>query len=109
MAGGGGNKQKRVKEGRVVGREAESGKRGGAGWGGDHDNAEGGVCQRGRASGKKGEKVSWRPAPLEREPGTPISCNSAGLCWKIRQVKDAWVDRPGGLGCNSSRRGKGIC
>lgn len=59
MAGGGGNKQKRVKEGRVVGREAESGKRGGAGWGGDHDNAEGGVCQRDRASEKKGEKVSW--------------------------------------------------
>lgn len=48
MAGGGGNKQKRVKEGRVAGREAESGKRGGAGWGGDRDNAEGGVCQRAR-------------------------------------------------------------
>lgn len=52
MAGGGGNKQKRVKEGRVEGREAESGKRGGAGWGGDRDTRREG-CVSARACFRK--------------------------------------------------------
>lgn len=80
MAGGGGNKQKRVKEGRVEGREAESGKRGGAGWGGDRDNAEGGVCQRALASEKKGGG-----AGREGVSG-PVSLGDRALSQRARQA-----------------------